>query len=186
MSSITEKYIEGLLSGNAAIVQEIYDKLYPKIKRYVVSNDGGEDDALDVFHDGLMYFITQKEKTSGIISFEPYFFTVCKNLWKKTLTKRVIKTEVTTLEDKEDDLSTFVLEQRCYELYIEKFNLLSANCKEILSLYFNGLSYQDILSDKQYASINTVRQRVFKCRTKLVELIKADTQYQKIKKWKVD
>ena len=111
MSTITEKYIQGLLSGNATIVQEIYDKLYPKVKRYVLSNDGREDDALDVFHDGLMYFITQKEKTRGIISFEPYFFTVCKNLWKKTLTKRVIKKEVTTLEDKEDDLSTFVLEQ---------------------------------------------------------------------------
>ena len=48
----------------------------------------------------------------------------------------------------------------------------SDNCKEILSSYFNGLSYEEILKEYAYASINTVRQRVFKCRTKLINLIK--------------
>jgi len=185
MNPITKKYIEGLLSGNTTIIREMYAKLYPKVKRYVIQNDGQEEDALDDFHDGLMYFISQKEKIITIISFEPYFFTVCKNLWKKRLTKRVTKLEVKSLQDRRGDLNTFILEQECYDLYIEKFDLLSANCKEILTLYFNDLSYKDILKDSNYKTTSTIRQRVFKCRTKLISLIKSDKRYQKIRTWKM-
>ncbi len=184
MKTTTKRYIEGLLTGNEIVIKEVYAKLYPKVKRYVISARGNEDDALDVFHDALMYFMTQKDKTATILSFEPYFFTVSKNLWRKKLNSKVIKNEIPTLIDKETDLSLFVLEQNCFDLYIEKFNKLSLNCKEILNLYFNGLSYEDIIKEKDYASINTVRQRVFKCRTKLIALIKADDQYQKIKRWR--
>lgn len=184
MNKTTERYIDGLLTGDEIVIKEIYAKLYPKVKRYVITARGNEDDALDVFHDALMYFMTQKDKIGKILSFEPYFFTVSKNLWKKNLKSRVTKNEVPTLIDKETDLSLFVLEQNCFDLYIEKFNKLSLNCKEILTLYFNGLSYDDIIKEKDYASINTVRQRVFKCRTKLITLIKADDQYQKIRKWR--
>ena len=184
MNKNTKRYVDGLLSGDEIVIKELYDMLYPKIKRYVLSARGSEDDALDVFHDALMYFMTQKEKTANILAFEPYFFTESKNLWLKSLNSRVIKTETTSLIDKETDLGLFVLEQNCFDLYIEKFNQLSENCKEILTLYFNGLNYEDIVLEKEYASVNTVRQRVFKCRTKLIELIKADKQFIKIKRWR--
>jgi len=183
--NITEKYINALIKGNDKVIKEIYAKLYPKIKSYVITNRGKEEDALDVFHDALMYIIvTHKKKKITILSFEPYFFTICKNLWKKNLKSRVIKTDTVTLVSRETDLSIFMLEQQCFDYYIEKFNLLSINCKEILSSYFNGLSYDEILIDNNYSSINTVRQRVFKCRKKLTELIKKDKRFQKIKKWK--
>ncbi|CAM1364122.1 RNA polymerase sigma factor [Tenacibaculum xiamenense] len=184
MNNTTKRYIEGLLTSDERVIKEIYAKLYPKVKRYVISARGNEDDALDVFHDSLMYFMTQKDKTENILSFEPYFFTVSKNLWKKRLKSRVTTNEMPTLVDKETDLSLFVLEQTCFDLYVEKFNQLSINCKEILSLYFNNLSYEDIVKEKDYASVNTVRQRVFKCRTKLIQLIKSDKKYQKVKKWR--
>jgi glycyl-tRNA synthetase alpha subunit len=94
-----------------------------------------------------------------------------------------MKTDTLTLEDKEEELSTFIIEQELFDFYIEKFDLLSDNCKEILSSYFNGLGYDEILKEYAYASINTVRQRVFKCRTKLINLIKEDKLFQKLKKW---
>ena len=89
-----------------------------------------------------------------------------------------------TLVDKEAELGTHILEQELFDFYIEKFDLLSDNCKEILSSYFNGLSYEDIVAEYSYASVNTVRQRVFKCRSKLVKLIKEDNKYQKIRRWR--
>lgn len=181
----TEKYINALIKGDDRVIKEIYSKLFPKIKSYIITNRGKKEDALDVFHDALMYIIvTHKEKKISILSFEPYFFTICKNLWKKNLKSRVIKTDVVTLRSKETDLSLFILEQQCFDFYIEKFGLMSANCKEILSSYFNGLSYEEIQIENNYTSINTVRQRVFKCRKKLIALIKKDKRFQKIIKWK--
>lgn len=183
----SERYINALITGDERVIKEIYTKLFPKIKAYVMKNRGDEQDASDVFHDGLMYIIvTQKEKRTPILSFEGYFFVICKNLWIKTLKKQVIKTDSITLVDKEASLSSFIIEQEMFEFYIEKFDLLSDNCKEILSSYFNGLSYEDIVQEHSYASINTVRQRVFKCRSKLIKLIKGDNKYQKIKQWRQD
>lgn len=183
--NVTKKYIDALLSNDNQAIKEIYTQLFPKVKSYILSNKGKTEDALDVFHDALIYIIvTQKEKEVFIRSFDAYFFTICKNLWKKILKNRVMKSDVITLCDKETDLSLFILEQQCFDFYIEKFNLLSINCKEILGSYFNGLSYEEILANCNYASINTVRQRVFKCRAKLIKLIKSDKRYQKIKKWK--
>lgn len=180
----TVRYINALLNGEDAIIKEIYSKIYPKIASYIISNNGKSDDAHDVFHDALMYIIvTQKEKRTEIQSFESYLFIVCKNIWLKTLKNKVIKSEVLTLRDNEFDLSAFVLEQQCFEFYLAKFNLLSINCKDILTSYFNGSDYEEIVEEFSYASVNTVRQRVFKCRSKLIELIKGDKEFQKIMKW---
>lgn len=181
----SERFINALISGNEKVTLEIYNKLFPKIKSFVLKNRGDSQDASDVFHDGLMYIIvTQKEKRTEIKSFEAYLFTVCKNIWKRTLKNQVMKTDTLTLVDKEEALSSFVIEQQLQDFYIEKFDLLSQNCKEILGSYFNGLSYEELLTEYAYASINTVRQRVFKCRAKLIKLIKEDKKYQKIKKWR--
>lgn len=180
----TERYINALLNANDLVIKEIYSKIYPKIVSYILANKGGKDDALDVFQDALMYIIiTQKEKRTVILSFEAYLFVVCKNIWKKKLKNEVIKTDVVTLVNNDIDMAAFILEQKSFDFYISKFNLLSENCKEILSVYFNGATYEDLLLEYAYATINTVRQRVFKCRTKLIELIKEDKEFQRIKKW---
>ena len=180
----SERYLNALLNGDDIVINEIYSKIYPKIVSYILKNNGKSDDALDVFQDALMYIIiTQKEKRTVILSFEAYLFVVCKNIWKKSLKNKVIKSEVLTLVDKETDLSEFIMEQKAFDFYTAKFDLLSENCKEILSVYFNGATYEDILIEYAYATINTVRQRVFKCRAKLTELIKEDKEFQKIKEW---
>lgn len=180
----TERYITALLNGDDSVIKEIYSKMFPKIVSYIQKNSGKKDDALDVFHDALMYIIvTQKEKRTVIFSFEAYLFVVCKNIWKKTLKNRVIKADVVALEDKETNLSAFILKQQCFDFYVAKFELLSENCKDLLVSYFNGSTYEDLLIEFSYATVNTVRQRIFKCRTKLTELIKSDKEFKRIIKW---
>ena len=110
---------------------------------------------------------------------------VCRNIWKRKLKTKVINSKLDTLENKATDLSLYILEQECFDFYIEKFQLLSSNCKEILGNYFNGWSYEELVEGLNYANINTVRQRVFKCRTKLIELIKSDKRYQKLREWNI-
>lgn len=180
----SEKYLQALIKGNNKIILEIYNKFFPKINSFIMRNNGKEDDAKDVFHDALMYLITKhKEKTLVLGSFEGYLFTICKNIWRSTIKNKkewVMKDGVLPLVDKEDEQSLFFLEQNRLEFYQEKFQLLSDNCKEILGNYFNGMSYEDIMNDLSYNSINVVRQRVFKCRAKVVQLIKADSRYKKL------
>ncbi len=178
----SEIYLEALITGNNKIILEIYNKYFPKTNAFILRNNGREDDAKDVFHDALMYLISKhKETPLQLDSFEGYLFTICKNIWRSRIKNKkewVMKDGVLPLEDKEEHLATFTLAQEHLEFYQEKFQLLSSNCKEILSNYFNGMSYEDIMEDLSYNSINVVRQRVFKCRAKIVQLIKADARYK--------
>jgi len=178
----SEKYLQALIEGNNKVILEIYNKFHPKIKKFIFRNNGKQEDAQDVFHDALMYLI-MKHKASPlkIASFEAYLFTICKNIWRSSLKNKkewVMKDGVLPLVNKEDNLATFTLEQKHLEFYQEKFQLLSDNCKEVLSNYFNGMSYEEIMKDLSYNSINVVRQRVYKCRAKIVQLIKADFRYK--------
>ncbi|NQY05642.1 MAG: sigma-70 family RNA polymerase sigma factor [Flavobacteriaceae bacterium] len=178
----TNPQLEALINGDNKAIREIYDMYFPKVRSFILQNKGKDDDVQDVFHDALIYLITtHKEKPLQIRSFEAYFFTICKNIWRRTLKKdkkQVMNDDVVTLVDKETDLSLFILEQKRLEFYKEKFQLLSENCREILGNYFNGMSYEEILEDLAYASINTVRQRVFKCKAKIIQLIKADKRFR--------
>ena len=87
----SEIYLKALLEGNNEIISEIYNKFYPKVASYILRNNGDVEEVKDVFQDALMYLIvTHRNKPIQINSFEAYFFTVCKNIWK-TLIKKKIK-----------------------------------------------------------------------------------------------
>lgn len=178
-------FIEGLRTGRETVLQEIYDQFFTKVKTFVKHNKGTTTDAEDVFHNALiqLYIRLKNRQLTINSSFEAYLFTTCKNLWRRELNKkRVTKSHVVELEDKETENAFALLEQEQWELYIEKFQLLSENCKKVLTLLFNGTSYDEIVETFSYASKVVARQRVFKCKAKLTKLIKEDTKFSKIKK----
>jgi len=179
----SNRFLNALLEGNSEQIQEIYSLYYPKVRHFILNNKGQETDVDDIFHDALLYLLaTAKERTLKIESFEAYFFTICKNLWRRALKikkNRVIKDDTYHYVDKQTDLGMFIIEQQRFDLYTEKYQELSQNCKDVLSTYFNGMSYQEILEQLEYSTINTVRQRVFKCREKLIQLIKSDSRFKK-------
>ena len=84
----TNTFLEGLVSGDRKIISDIYIRFYPKVKTFILQNKGSEDDVQDVFQDALMYLITTfKENPKEIHSFEAYLFTICKNIWRRSLKK---------------------------------------------------------------------------------------------------
>jgi len=178
-------FIEGLRSGEERVLKEIYDQFFSKVRTFVFQNKGTLTDAEDVFHNALIQLYIRLKNRQLVIksSFEAYLFTTCKNLWRRELNKkRVTKTNVVELEDKETENAFALLEQEQWELYIEKFQLLSENCRKVLTLLFNGTSYDEIVETFSYASKVVARQRVFKCKAKLTKLIKEDVKFSKIKK----
>jgi len=180
-----EKYLEALINNDSDIILEIYTKFYPKIASFVLSNKGSYGDAQDIFQDALMYLIyVYKEKSIQIHSFEAYLFTICKNNWRRRLKDKkewVTKDGIYPLEDKTTKTSLFILEQQREELYTKNFAKLSENCRDVLTLYFNTMNYEDLLGMFSYKSVDVARHRVFKCRKKLIQLIKGDEHYHTLK-----
>ncbi|WP_397364324.1 RNA polymerase sigma factor [Olleya sp. R77988] len=178
-----DDFIRLFLKGDQKTLNSIYKNSFQYVKHYITSRDGTEKDAEDVFHNALIIlYVKLKAKEIKVQSFNNYFFTVCKNLWKRENSKkRVTNIDTIPLVSEELDLAAFYLEHSQWELYKEKFELLSSQCKEILKMVFEKKSYKEIVKKYDYSSQLVARQRVFKCKTKLTQLIKKDNRFSKLK-----
>lgn len=188
---MSDKYslFNALIKGESKGILEIYETVFPIALKHISRNKGNKDDAEDIFQKALIMIITKfKVKNyEPIENFESYLLGICKNLWLKELSFRkkwVTKTQNSELNNEGNAkmLALAILENDRWEAYKRNFNLLSDNCKKVLSLYFKKKSYAEITAALQYNSETVTRQRVFKCKTKLTQLIQVDPNYKKLKK----
>ncbi|CAM1374079.1 RNA polymerase sigma factor [Tenacibaculum xiamenense] len=178
-------FLKALETNNSKIINQIYQKNFFSIKNFILQNKGSIEDAEDVFQKALLQIAVRLKRENFEIntSFDGFLYTVCRNLWRRELNKnknRVTNNEVVERVSEERENAEAYLEIKKQELFIEKMGKLSENCKHILNLFFAKLSYAEILTKTEYSSETVIRQRVFKCKKKLTELIKSDTRYLKL------
>jgi len=178
--------LKELSEGNPTVINELYSKTFPKVISFVLKNKGTKSDAEDIFQKVLMQLIARYRVKAfdTKTTFEGYIYTAAKNLWRRELNKR--KNRVTNdgtieLTNEESDMASAILEQEKWELFQEKMELLSDNCRTVLKLFFKKIPYEEIMIQMNYSSNSVLRQRIFKCKNKLTDLIKNDPQFLKIK-----
>ena len=182
---VPETYLKALISNDLNIINKIYNDNYGKVFSFIVKNKGNKDDVNDVFQNALLQLAVRYKKSPFTInsSFEAYFFTVCKNLWRRELNKKkkmVTNSKVVELVDDNTDIAMATLEQERWELFQEYLEKLSDNCKQVLKLFFKKVGYAYIVEQFGYNSETVARQRVFKCKTKLKELISKDKRFKNL------
>lgn len=181
----SDYYLDGLSQGDEIVISQLYNNFFPNVRNFILKNKGTSAEAEEVFQDAL-FQLSLRLRVSNIevkSSFEGYLFTVCKNLWRKELNtkkKWVRNEEVIALTHEDQNHSTAILDQERWELFQEKLEVLSQNCKELLKAYFAKVPYDIIVKRFSYSSENVAFQRVFKCKKRLTELIKADTNYRNL------
>lgn len=183
--SNTQRFLNALIQGDSRSIKKIYDKCFPFVRQFVLQNSGKIEDAEDIFHKALLQISVryEKEKFEIRTTFEAYLYTVCKNLWRRELNKsknRVTKDGIVELVNEEKDQAMAIIEQKRQELFTEKLQQISDNCKTILTLFFAKVPYAEIAEQYNYSSETVVRQRVFKCKKQLIDLIKKDHRYQSL------
>jgi RNA polymerase sigma factor (sigma-70 family) len=186
MKATQNDFLNTLSKGKEEDILMLYREVFPKVSRFIVGNNGRISDAEDIFQKALLQVIIRYRKEPFVIktSFENYFFTVCRNLWRRELNSSKLKTHrLDTIENLSDDedIAFAIVEQERYELFSEKLASLSENCRKVLSLFFKRTPNETIMQKMQYNSANVVRQRIFKCKKRLVELIKKDHRYDDLK-----
>ena len=176
-------FLKGIVENDFSTLKKIYDEFGPSVVNYVKKNSGTLEDARDVMQEGLIIIYKKLknddlELTSG---FGTYFYGVCRFVWLNKLKKRS-KKEVTTddfgtLTTEEVNLEDKLIESRRRILFEKKFEELTKECKKVLQLFFNGDSGKEIATKTGYAE-DYVKRKKYKCKEKLVRLVKADPEFQ--------
>ena len=176
---ITDKsIIEGIRLQDEKALSYLYDHYFPTVKNHVLRNNGSNDDVSDVFQDSIIA-LYQKVSENGFnltSDLKGYFFGIMRNIWNAQLRqkKRVSELNVDIAEeDDSDDLSDSALEKILSRAYLK----LKPDCQTILTLFYDGLSYEEIAVRMNLKNETYARRKKYLCKEALIELIKDDPEY---------
>lgn len=182
-----QMYIDGLLQNNSSVIQYIYKKFVPKVKNYIRTNSGDDDQAQDVIQEVLITIYNQA-KTNGLqltCPFDAYFFLLCKRRWLNELKKSSNK-EVTLMEDnvstdepvQELAFQTEVFDEK-QSLFDEMFQKLGEKCQEVLKLSFVTKTMEEV-AEKLNVTYGYVRKKKSLCTGQLTEMIQQSPRFRSI------
>ena len=69
-----------------------------------------------------------------------------------------------------------------YKLYQKHFQKLSKECKKLLQLFFDKVSYSEIAKILGYKSAGFVKKKKYNCKEFLMKSIKNDPEYKALSK----
>lgn len=181
-AAINTTYLKGIVENDYSVLQKIYQESLPEVIKYVQRNSGTQDDAKDVFQEGILA-IYNKVKTNDLeltTSFHNFLFMICKRIWLKKIRKSG-KIEVTSDElseySIEDDSEEQFIKTQKWRLFNQKFQELAEECRKVLQMLFNGKSGKEIAETMNYSEEYAKRKK-YKCKKGLAELIKKDKAYR--------
>lgn len=166
------------------VLNLLYKKIYPKIRNYVLKNNGSNDEAMDVFQESVIIFYQQvklKKFNTGH-DIDAFIYTVSRNLWINMVRKNNRQTKIT---EKEYDTPSW--DENYYEkadmekeLAKEVFDKLGGKCREILELViFGNYSMNEVADMLGFSSRHSAKTQHYKCRQKLLGFIDKNPQLLK-------
>lgn len=143
------------------------------VRKLILRNAGTENDAIDIFQDGLLIFSRNLKNGlfRGESSIKTYLFGICKNLWLKEIQK---KKRANTIPVDLDDNDVYDLD---YLKNIERVNRLmdqlQEDCKKILvEFYYHNRSMAELKELFQLNSIQATKNKKWRCLSYLVRMFK--------------
>lgn len=173
-----EELLNGLITRNEKVLREYYTLYYPGIRRFIVSNNGNEEDARDLFQDALLVLFqkVRGQQFELTCSLGTYLYSVSRYLWLKELDKRKRISHRTVnpedIADTDSDigrLSEYNERLRLYRLHFEK---LSSDCRKVLGLFMEGRTIAEITLIMGYSSEQHTRNRRYRCKSSLIDSIR--------------
>jgi RNA polymerase sigma factor (sigma-70 family) len=190
MQHTDNRYLEALCTGNSSLLDEVYRMYAREVMLWVVKNNGDADDAQDLFQDALMAiydrYCGRDFQLTG--AFGALLMTVCRRKWFDRLSQKKREAGVRNAEAERytEETSEWeaaeeaMLQQKRQECLSQVFELLSEQCRKLLTLITTGETpVEQIAQQLSMANANAVYQSKHRCTTRwrqlFYEQFKAET-----------
>jgi RNA polymerase sigma factor (sigma-70 family) len=167
----------GILNNSEDALNKLYIGYFPMILQFILNNNGDEDDAKDVYQEGIIVLYNKIKGGEFELSskLKTYIYSVCRRIWLKKLSQQSKKTN--NIADFEDIISTD-LDVEDHEQKEEQFDKMQSAllhlgepCKTIIQdFYLNSLSMQDISEKFGYTNTDNAKTQKYKCMQRLKKL----------------
>ena len=154
-----------------------YTRYFSMIENLIMKNNGSPEDVKDIFQDGLLVLFHQvvSRRFLGQSKIKTYFYSICRNLWLKRLSKKRPKVEfdqVGELSDPAPDTVSLLIGTEREQRVEKMLEQLGPQCNAILKLfYYDRLSMKEIKEELQLASEQVAKNKKLKCTKRLRSLV---------------
>ena len=171
--------ISGIHNQDDKVLNWLYDNYFQSVKNHVLSNSGSDEDVSDVFQDTIIVLYNQI--TENVLNLttdlKGYFFGIARNVWSAQLRKKQKTTELEIdIADEEENEEQY--DQLLERIISRVFQKLKPDQQMILSLFSEGLSYEEIADKMDLKNEVYARRKKYLCKEALLELVKEDPEYQ--------
>ena len=167
----------GILNNSEDALNRLYIGYFPMVLQFILNNNGDEDDAKDVYQEGIIVLYNKIKGGNFELSskLKTYIYSVCRRIWLKKLSQASKKTN--NISDFEDVIAVEVDVEYHEEkdLQFEKMGSALTNlgepCKTIIQdFYINNLSMQEICEKFGYTNTDNAKTQKYKCLQRLKKL----------------
>ncbi len=177
-------FVKELNRDSRKLFEFIYKTFYPSVKIFILKNKGNEQDAKDVFQEGVMAVIKNVEdkKADPDLPFINYLYSICRYIWMRNF-----QTKNTMILNEEDITESYSLDEEDINstdesiesgIYQNNFTKLGKKCQDLLKLTLEKIPAKEIAKKFGFKSEGFVFKRKHQCKEQLMRLIKEDPEYQ--------
>jgi RNA polymerase sigma factor (sigma-70 family) len=176
--------IECLRKRESYVVQYLWDRYIPMVRLIVTRMGGTTEDAKDIFQESLVIMLEKIDSREFALTcrFKTYLYCVCGNLWKSVLDKRKAASNYflrKTDDGNEKDIGELMDKKISEEIFREVFESLDPVSKNILKLYWQDVSPQEIAGRLGY-TYGYVRKKKCEAQADLTKRVKNHPGFRQI------
>ena len=184
--------IAAIRGGDERALAHLYRLHWPMVSHFVLQNSGSEDDAQDVYQEGVVVFYEKVRDGSLELScqIKTYLYAVCRRLWLKRLTSKS-RFGVRLLDGEEhgpylnigaeEDVLAAEEQDRRFATMGEALANLGEPCKSLLEgFYLLDKSMQDLTAEFGYTNADNAKNQKYKCLVRLKKLFFAHYKEESI------
>jgi RNA polymerase sigma factor (sigma-70 family) len=177
--------IECLRNRQSYVVRYLSDRFLPMIRLMVTRMGGTAEDAKDIFQEGLMIMIEKTDDRNFSLNcrFKTFLYCICKHQWESIISKKRVAANYFTRrlnEDRGTDIDDTIDNKLYQDIFHEAFELLDPVSRNILKLYWDEISPQEI-ADKLGYTYGYVRKKKCEAQAELIEKVKKYPEFIKIR-----
>ncbi|SHK08490.1 RNA polymerase sigma factor [Hymenobacter psychrotolerans] len=174
-----DEFVAAIRRGDDRALAQLYRLHLPMVSHYVLQNSGTEDEAKDVYQEGVMVFYEKVRDGSLELScqIKTYLYAVCRRLWLKRLAEktrfggRLDDHEPYLETGAEADLLEAEERDRRFATMGEALERLGEPCRSLLEgFYLLDKSMQQLTAEFGYTNADNAKNQKYKCLVRLKKL----------------
>ena len=169
--------LKAIGNNEKAAIEAVYKENFSLIQHFVVSNNGSEDDALDVFQEAMMvlYEKSRNPEFELTCQIKTYLYSVSRRLWLKKLQQsRRIESQVENFDrivPVEEDLEEHEKLNQQYLIMRTAMGKIGEPCKSLIeAFYVHRKNMHEIAGYFGYTNADNAKNQKYKCLVRLKKL----------------